>query len=417
VKSSASAEHEKRTGLRTLFTDRWTMQLMALAGGANLLGYLDRVSISIVAPSLQRELGFSTTDLGLVFGAFSLSYALFQIPWGILADRSEVRSLVVGVVLLWSLFTGLTAIASGLILFIAIRFFFGFSEAALSPIFAAEIRRNVPQIQRSAAFGIFLGAGRVGAMIAPPATAFLVVRFGWRFAFLALAALGLVFAATWALLHRRSTQPLRPQRTSLEWRSFFSRPVLALVFVAFLYSTVWQFFVTWFPTYLIVSRHFSLQRASFYAMQPFLFGLLATVFGGALATWSTRSFGIVAGRRLIVMTGFSLSGTLLWISPRVTAPVLGVLMLTMAAGVGDLALSTLWASAVELQEGSGGAVAGYMNAAANVGAFLSPVSIGAMLKFGGSWTAILSIGAGLNALAALLWILTRSGNHTEQHAL
>jgi predicted MFS family arabinose efflux permease len=82
-------------------------------------------------------------------------------------------------------------------------------------------------------------------------------------------------------------------------------------------------------------------------------------------------------------------------------------LIALAAGAGDLILSTLWAAAVDLRENSAGAVAGLMNSAANLGAFLSPVLVGRMLQRGFAWNHILQCGVLLNLGAALLWIFFR----------
>jgi predicted MFS family arabinose efflux permease len=139
--------------------DQVVLRSVVLATLINSLGYMDRVSMSIVAPSLRSEFSFSAMQIGMIFGAFSLSYALFQTPWGMIADRWPVRNLVALVILVWSASTGLTALCSTFILFLMVRFVFGVSEAALSPMIAALFRRSVSSEWRPVAFGVFLAGG------------------------------------------------------------------------------------------------------------------------------------------------------------------------------------------------------------------------------------------------------------------
>ena len=94
-----------------------SVRFVLLVTGANLLGYMDRVCISVLAPKLRTDLGFSASNIGLIFGAFGLSYALFQVPWGMIADRGGTRIIIGGVILAWSFFKGLTAVARGLAAF------------------------------------------------------------------------------------------------------------------------------------------------------------------------------------------------------------------------------------------------------------------------------------------------------------
>src|SRR5271169_2126539 len=106
--------------------------IVALATAVNLLCYADRTAIAVAAPVFQKELGFAPARMGLVFGIFSLSYALGQTPWGIAADRFGSRLMIAGSILAWSGFTTFTGRARSFAAMLAIRFSFGGLEAALS---------------------------------------------------------------------------------------------------------------------------------------------------------------------------------------------------------------------------------------------------------------------------------------------
>ena len=385
-----------------------SFRLVLLVTCANLLGYMDRVCISVLAPKLRSELGFSASDIGLIFGAFGLSYALFQMPWGMIADRRGARNIIGGVILAWSMFTGLTAVTRGLTAFVSIRFLFGVSEAALAPVVASLFRRTVTIGSRPTAFGSFLSGGRIGGIIAPGFAAFLAIRYGWRSVFVLFAALGVIAAATWLRAFPRESVIQESERTPLSLPATrLSVSLSALILVGFTYTMTWQFFVTWFPSYLIESRSFSFQKAGTYSGLPFLFGLLATFTGGPLSGWITERFGMQLGRRLLVMTGLLGSAFLLYIGPSTPQAVLGTVLIALAAGSGDLILSTLWATAVDIGGRSAGSIAGLMNSVASLGAFLSPVLVGKLLQHGSSWIYILKAGALLNVMAALLWLLVR----------
>jgi ACS family glucarate transporter-like MFS transporter len=381
---------------------------------ANLLGYMDRVCISVLAPKLRSELGFSASDIGLIFGAFGLSYALFQVPWGMIADRRSARHIIGCVILAWSMFTGLTAATRGLMAFVSIRFLFGVSEAALAPAVASLFRRTVPIRSRPTAFGSFLAGGRIGGIIAPGFAAFLAIRYGWRCVFMFFAALGLFAAAAWLRAFPREPVEQESKRapTSLP-ATRLSVSLTALILVGFTYTMTWQFFVTWFPSYLIESRGFSFQKAGTFTGLPFLFGLLATFTGGPLSGWITKRFGMQLGRRLLVMTGLLGSAFLFYLGPSTARPVLGTVLIALAAGSGDLILSTVWATAVDIGGRSAGSVAGLMNSVASLGAFLSPVLVGKLLQHGSSWIHVLNAGALLNVTAALLWLFVRPPSQND----
>ncbi|MFZ0594214.1 MAG: MFS transporter [Bryobacteraceae bacterium] len=301
----------------------------------------------------------------------------------------------------------MTATAASLISLVIIRFLFGVSEAALSPLIASAFRRGVTAARSSSAFGFFLAGGRLGGMIAPFIAARCVVRYGWRSAFFAFAAIGIVVFAGWFAAFPRTIISRSPQLAPPAPPPRFSAPLLALISTALLYTMAWQFFATWFPTYLIDVRHLSLQSAGEYAGLPFFFGLCATAFGGLFGDAVIGHLGTSLGRRLVCFTGLLVAALLFYCGSIIANPKTGAVLLSLAAGAGDFILGTLWASSVDLGGKSAGAISGLMNSAANAGAFLSPVVIGALLSRHFGWIMILQLMALLCAAAACLSLLVR----------
>ncbi len=252
--------------------------VIALAVAVNMVSYLDRVSISVAAPALRTEFGFTPLQMGQVFSAFSLSYAIFQAPWGAAADRFGARAIVSLGIIGWSLFTGLTAAAWNLVSLLAIRFVFGAIEACLSPAVSSAFGRWIPAERRSTAFGIFLGGGRLGGAIGPGVAALLVLHYGWRSSFVAFAGLGIVAGAMWWRFYRDPSEVARAPRAS--GPTPVSASLVFLLLAAFSYTCMWQFYITWFPTYLVEKRGFTLLDAGKLAGLPFLFGLGANWIGG-----------------------------------------------------------------------------------------------------------------------------------------
>ena len=124
--------------------------------------------------------------MGWVFAAFSLGYALFQTPSGILADRLGPRRVLTAVVCFWSFFTAMTAMARNLASMLAVRFLFGAGEAGAFPGMARAIYSWLPMSERGLAQGINFSASRLGAAFAMPGVSWLVLRFGWRTSFVLL---------------------------------------------------------------------------------------------------------------------------------------------------------------------------------------------------------------------------------------
>ena len=177
-----------------------------------------------------------------------------------------------------------------------------------------------------------------------------------------------------------------------------------LLGVAFASTFLWQFYITWFPTYLTEKRGLPVQEASYYAGLPFLCGFAATWVGGLITDWLTRRFDARRGRLYLGCTGLLLTGTLmsagvLWPRPRPAA-----LLMAIAAGTIDLYLGATWSSAVEIGGRSGGAVAGLMNASSNTAGFASPALMGWVLQTTNNWNTVLFAGIVSTFLATYLWM-------------
>ena len=200
------------------------------------------------------------------------------------------------------------------------------------------------------------------------------------------------------------------QEPSIAPRPLFSAPLLALIFTALLYTMAWQFFATWFPTYLIDVRHFSLQSVGKYAGLPFFFGLCATALGGLFGDAVIGYFGTALGRRLVCFASLLVATLLFYCGSIIANPRTSAILLSLAAGAGDFILGSPWASAVDLGGKSAGAISGLMNSAANAGGFLSPVVIGVLLSRHFGWTIILQLMALLCAAAACLSLFVRTSS-------
>lgn len=402
---------------------RTRYSIIALAMVINLICYTDRSCISIAGPGMRAEFGFTPTQMGLVYSIFSLSYFMGQTPWGMLADRYGARGLVTLAILGWSVFTGMTALAWSFASLLVIRFVFGGLEAALSPSIAAAFNKWIPTYERSSAFGFFLGGGRLGAAITPFIAASALAAWGWRSVFLLFGGFGVAAAIVWFLWFRNrpdeharvNDQELVLIRASLgdssrprvhtNWGELLkSTRLWCLLAVAFGCTFLWQFYITWFPTYLMEERKMSLQESARYAGLPFLFGVFATWLGGLLTDALSRRFDVRVARTLVGTTSLTTAGLLLsagiWCDdPRMAA----VLMASGALGV-DLFLGAAWASALDIGGASGGAVAGLMNAASNLAGFVSPTFNGWVVETFHDWHVFLAVAIGVNWLAAVLWL-------------
>ncbi|MCA2969539.1 MAG: MFS transporter [Acidobacteriaceae bacterium] len=381
-------------------------RLVLLALVINMVCYTDRVCIAIAGPELRTSFGLSAAQMGLVFSIFSLSYFLGQTPWGILADRYGSRGLVAFAIAGWSVFTALTAAAWSYVSLLVIRFVFGALEAAFSPSIASAFSRWIPIQERATAFGAFLGGGRLGGALAPPLAGFFVLRYGWQAPFLIFGAFGLLWAAAWFAFYRNQPPADAPRRNEpIPWAVLLrSRRLWCLLGTAFGSTFLWQFYITWFPTYLREQRGMAITEASYYAGLPLLFGVAATWAGGLATDLLARRLGDRRARTVLGFVSLSAGAALFTAGVWHPAPALGALLMASAAGGVDLYLGAAWSSATDIGETSGGAVSGLMNAASNAAGFASPAIMGLVLDRFHDWNAVLYLSAASTLAAAVLWL-------------
>ena len=248
-------------------TLKW--RLCALLFLATTLNYLDRQTVSILAPTLQGELHLDNSDLGWLFAVFYYAYTVFQVIVGPLMDRFHLRWAFGLAVLLWSAVSAATGLVTGFVGLLAFRLLLGIAEAANWPGATRIVARTFEPAQRSLANGFFTSGTSFGALIAPPLIFALNSAMGWRSAFIVLGIVGAFWFALWIL----STQDpeLEPvwhdaPREKNERKEKLPRILaqivksprfLPVLVVAILINPCLYFSVNWLPTYFAQQRGLS----------------------------------------------------------------------------------------------------------------------------------------------------------------
>jgi len=414
---------------------RWT--LIGWMFVVSAIAYLDRVNISIAGQSIAAEFHFSNLELGWVFSAFVIGYALFQAPGGAVADYFGPRAVLALGVVWWSVFTSLiTVLPAGwpVLLFtvMALRFALGMGEAVVYPASSCIVAAWIPSRERGVANGlIFAGVG-VGAGIAPPLISYFLRHYGWRSSFWASSAIGLTAGAIWyavardrparhpwvtpaetALIEAGLPQASRLGRAKPRWSELIGeRNLLAITFAYFGYGYVAYIYFTWFFIYLRTARGLDLQHSSYYAMLPFLGMAIGSPLGGWVSDALVERRGKRVGRcylaavSLGVAALFTVSGTL--------AARAQVASLVLAGGVGALyfSQSTFWSATADIGGAAAGAASGFMNMGAQTGSAVTALTTPLIAaRFG--WAASFGAAAALAAAGAAAWLLVRPVEDVE----
>jgi ACS family hexuronate transporter-like MFS transporter len=260
--------------------------MISLAFFATLINYLDRQALSVAAPLLRIEFHLTSIDYSRVVFAFMLAYTAMNGVSGLLIDRLGTKigyGLFVG---WWSLCALLHAFARGGWSLGVFRFLLGVGEAGNWPGAVKVVAEWFPPEERSLASGIFNSGSAAGAILAPPIIAGLILRSGWRSAFVAVGSLGFLWLAVWGRFYR---SPVRkneaaafPRRTPLRIM-LRSRFVWTFTIAKVFIDPVWYFYTFWYPEYLYHARHFDMGTIGRLAWIPFFVAGLGSVGGGLLA--------------------------------------------------------------------------------------------------------------------------------------
>lgn len=410
----------------------WVLFLLVLHYGNT---YMDRVAIAAAAPMIRDEFAFNEITLGIVFSAFTLAYALFQIPGGWLADRFGPRKILTAIVSYWSIFTMLTAAAWNAVSLVVIRFLFGAGEAGAFPTATRAFSRWLPATERGFAQGITHSGARLAGALTPPLVAWMMVTWGWRSAFLAFGGLGFVWGAAWwsyyrdepeehpgvnaaelALIRagREGEGPADAQRSppaagageeGVPWRILLRSRNMWLIcamYACYVYS--FWIFLTWIPTYLAEERGFSLLESGIYAGLPLFAGAVTNTLGGWVSDRLSESRGLRIGRRLPAIVGFVAGVAFIVPGALSESPLVAVACLTLAAAGLEFTTGISWAVVIDVGQEYAGTVSAMMNMSGNLAGAASPVVFGALVQWTGHWEIPFLIAGVLSFGAALLWM-------------
>jgi MFS transporter, ACS family, glucarate transporter len=406
---------------------RWLLVIWMFIVSA--IAYLDRVNISIAGHTITEQYHLSNVELGWIFSAFVVGYALFQTPGGSLADHLGPRWVLTAGVVWWGIFTTLTAmvptgIGSALFVFIAVRFMLGAGEAVVYPASNNVVANWVPTQERGIANGlIFAGVG-VGAGITPPFITFILTHYGWRWSFWGSALLGIAAGAVWFLIARDSPErhpwvsksELELIRSGVDvkhgqhvsstpWSKIArSKEILAITLSYFCYGYVAYIFFTWFFIYLTTVRGLDLRSGASYTMLPFIAMAVCSPLGGVICDVVTRHYGKRMGRCGIAVVGIGLAAVFILIGAKTASPQAASFVLAGGAGALYLSQSSFWSVSADVAGPWAGTVSGAMNTGGQIGGALTAILTPAIAgRFG--WSASFVTAAALCVVGSLVWLV------------
>jgi ACS family glucarate transporter-like MFS transporter len=389
----------------------------------SLILYIDRAAISSAKSAIAAELTLSDTEMGWVFGAFSLGYAFAQIPWGWFADRAGPRLALTIVVALWSAFTTLTGTAGRLSWLLLMRFLFGAAEAGAFPSSARVFYNWLPDHERGIANGVLFSGALLGGGLAFPLCQWLLTAYGWRMAFYLLGVPGLLWAASWIIWFRdypeaqvESGAPPADETPLLQ--VFRSWKMVKAMMQYFIGNFTFFICITWMFPYLAARYWLTPSQAARFAMVPLLSGAIANWVSGFFVDVLYRSRLRSWSRRLPATLGFFLAASGIYAVSIVNGPGTAVTAFAVAMFGVEMTISPSWAYCIDIGRKNSGSVSAAMNMAGSFGALASANAFPWLHRWTGDSGTYFRFAAALNILGIVCWLTMRSiaGQGRGHHA-
>jgi MFS transporter, ACS family, glucarate transporter len=388
-----------------------------------IITYIDRVCISQAAPFIRRDLGLSAAQMGWAFSAFTLTYALFEIPGGWLGDRFGARKVLMRIVVWWSFFTAATGWVWNLSSLLVTRALFGAGEAGCFPNLTKAFTTWLPKHERVRAQGIMWLSARWGGAFTPLLVAFILNYLSWRRAFEIFGVIGLIWAFFFFRWYRdnprdhpsvnEAEKAMMPDPGTViashgpvPWGRFLRSKTVWLLWAQYMcLSYGWYFYITWLPTYLQEARGVSMTRGAFLAILPLFFGGLGSLFSGYLSSYLERRTGNVKTiRRWLAGIGFLGASACLVLSVHIENPLLAMIAMGFASFSNDLVMPPAWGACMDVGGKYVGTLSGSMNMMGNLGGALGPLVVGYILSASNNWALTFYISAAVYLLGTICWM-------------
>jgi MFS transporter, ACS family, hexuronate transporter len=260
---------------------------------------MDRQVLGILAPELEKSIGWNQAQYGYIITAFQASYAIFLLLGGGLMDRLGTRKGYSLAVMVWSAASMAHALARTAFGFGLARFALGAGEAGNFPAAIKTVSEWFPKKERALAIGIFNSGSNVGAVIAPLTVPWIAIHYGWRWAFLFTGLMDLVWLACWLGTYHKPEEQPRLSHAELEyiradpaepsaripWRRLFPhRQTWAFAAGKFLTDPIWWFYLFWLPKFLNQTHGLPLAKIGLPLVLIYLAADAGSVAGGWLSS-------------------------------------------------------------------------------------------------------------------------------------
>jgi ACS family D-galactonate transporter-like MFS transporter len=378
---------------------RWRIAFLLAVGV--LVNYFDRVNLSVAHAALITTFAISNVTFGYLSAAYNWTYALCQLPVGVVLDKFGVRRVGRISSFLWSVASFAAAITPNLGGFFAARLLLGIGEAPTFPSNAKAIGYWFPAKERSSATSIFDGSAKFASAIGVPLIGMLLLKVGWRWSFAATGLISFLYFLLFCqvyrdpgddpgltdrerdyILERDALAPLLPVETASFGYLIRQPKVIGMTLGFGAYNYVFYLLLTWLPSYLSQALHIDLLHSFLYTGVPWLFGTACElVVGGWLVDHLLeRGWNASSVQRAVLIGGTSMGLGIIGAAYAQTATT-ALIWISISLGGLSAAAAVGWSVPSLIgPRGSVGTLAGIMNFSSQVSGILAPIVTGYLVS-------------------------------------
>ena len=397
---------------------RWVVVFLCFLAIA--VNYIDRANLAVAAPQIEKALGIGPAEMGVILSGFFWTYAFMQMPFGWFVDRIGARIALPLAVGWWSVFTAATAFTTSVAGMFGCRLLLGVGEAGAYPSCAKLVSQWFHAKERAIATSIFDSGSRVGSALSIPVVALIIGMLGWKAAFVLTGLLGAVWIVGWLVIYRNPTQdamnaafdaaPTAQARGEhVTWASLFRhRTLWGMMLGFFCLNFVIYFFITWFPSYLVQTRGFSLKSLGTLGTIPALISIPGGWLGGYVSdALFRRGWSLTAARKTCMVGGMLLS-SVITLSAFTSNTYLMLAFFGIAYGSLAFAAASIWSLPGDVAPTPGhvASIGGIQNFASNLAGIVITTFTGVMVAMTkGSFTIPLVVAGGFCFLGAFSYLV------------
>jgi MFS family permease len=365
--------------------------------------YVDRVNVSTAASVFQKELHFTSVEVGFIFSAFAYPYLVFQVIGGWVSDRFGARLTLTVSAVIWAVATLLTGLSGGLVSMLCARVLLGFGEGATFPAATRALSDWTAVGKRGFSQGITHSAARLGNALTPPLVVWLMALVTWRGSFLILGVISLAWVVVWVWYFRNDPgehAAITPaelemlpdyasrrvnRNESIPWFPL-ARRMFPVTVVYFCYGWTLWLYLAWIPSFFVHRYHLDLKKSALFSAGVFFAGVVGDSLGGIVSDWIFRKTGdFNKARRNVVVVCFLcslgcmipilFSHDLMWAS----------IDLSLGFFFAEFTVGPMWAIPMDIAPRLSGSASGLMNTGSALAAILSPIVFGYVIDKTNNW--------------------------------